>query len=369
MKKNIKYFILTIIIVLILPKKNYAKELDLSAKSFILMDEVSGRVLVEVNSREKLPMASTTKIMTALVAIENGNLEDKVKIDSESAGVIGSSIYLRDGEILSLKDLLYGLMLRSGNDSAVAIAKHIGGEVDAFVDMMNKKAKDIHAFDTSFANPHGLDEDGHYTTSYDLALITKEAFKNPLFRDIACTKSYKADRIRENYFLNKNKTLWDYDGADGVKIGYTHGARRCLVSTAKRNNMRLIAVSLNAKDWYNDNYKLFDHGFENYRPFLIYNKGQFMTQVYNEDGEDDIILVSKDDFIYPLTEKERDNVKIKIIKNNNISVPIIKGDRLGKIETYINGKLIKKGDLIAKYTVEKKSFIKKLVDILRFNNV
>lgn len=360
MKKIVKYFIL-IIAILVFPNKNYGEELDLSAKSFILMDEISGRVLIEKNSREKLPMASTTKIMTTLVAIENGNLEDNVKIDGESEGVEGSSIYLREGEVLNLKDLLYGLMLRSGNDSAVAIAKHIGGDTKSFIDMMNNKAKEIQAFDTSFANPHGLDEENHYTTSYDLALITREAFKNEIFRDIASTKSYRADRSRENYFLNKNKTLWDYEGADGVKIGYTHGARRCLVSTAKRSNMRLIAVSLNAPDWYNDNYKLFDYGFEHYKPFLIYNKGQFMTKVYNEKAEDDIILVSKNDFLYPLTEDEKENIKIKVNTNDNISLPIMKGDRLGKIETYLNGKLIKKDDLVAKYTVEERSFLNKLL--------
>lgn len=329
------------------------------------MDEVSGRILIEENSREKLPMASTTKIMTTLVAIENGRLEDLVKIDKESEGVIGSSIYLRSGEVLGLKDLLYGLMLRSGNDSAVAIAKHVGGDTDSFIDMMNKKALEINALDTRFANPHGLDEDGHYTTSYDLALITREAFKNKTFREIVAVKSYKADRSRENYFVNKNETLWGYEGGDGVKIGFTNKAKRCLVSTAKRGNMRLIAVSLNAQDWYNDNYTLFDYGFENYKPFLIYNKGQFMGKVCNQRGEDDIILISGNDFIYPLKKGEDKKIKIKLTEDAKISFPVIKGDVLGKIETYLDGKLIKTDNLIAKNTVKEKTFFKKLVSKLK----
>src|SRR5690606_37873939 len=170
--------------------------------SCILIDANTGRILFEKNPHVKMPMASTTKIMTALVALEYGNLEDEVIITKEAVGIEGSSIYLREGEIMSLEDLLYGLMLRSGNDAAVAIAIHVGGNLENFIDLMNKKAKEIGAVNTNFTNPHGLHDDLHYTTAYDLALITREAFKYEEFAKIAGTKSYISNRVENNYYYN-----------------------------------------------------------------------------------------------------------------------------------------------------------------------
>lgn len=334
-----------------------AEELNLSGSSYILMDEESGRILLEREAYKKMSMASTTKIMTALIAIENGNLEDKVVIDSESAGVEGSSIYLQAGEIVSLKDLLYGLMLRSGNDSSLAIAKHIGGSEADFLTMMNEKAKLIKAVNTNFANPHGLSHTDHYSTAYDLALITKEAFKNQIFREIFATKTYIANREKNNYFVNKNKTLWEYKWGDGGKTGYTMQSGRCLVSSAKKNGMRLIAVSLNARNWFKDNYKLFDYGFDNFTPYVIYDKNQFIKKINIVNGKEDLNVVTKKGLIYPLQENEKDKIKLKLNLKENVKAPVKEGSTLGTIEAYLDGVLINRSEVLAKNSVSKKSML------------
>lgn len=335
--------------------------LPLSAASYILIDETSGRVLLAHNEHKKMPMASTTKIMTALVALENGNLKAKVVVDEDSVNTEGSSIYLKDQEEISLEDLLYGLMLRSGNDSAVAISKHIAKTEEDFVKMMNVKARTIGALNTNFENSHGLTHENHYSTAYDLALITREAFKNKTFEKISGTKSHTANRESDNYFVNKNKTLWEYEGGDGGKTGYTMNAGRCLVSSAKRNGMRLIATSLNARDWFNDNYKLFDYGFENYKHYLIYDKNQFMKKVNIINGKEELNIIVKNDLVYPLTEEERGMIKINMIINKDISAPIKNGDKIGLLETYLNGILIKTEDLIAGNNVKRISLIDRIL--------
>lgn len=333
-----------------------------SAASYILIEENSGRILLEGNAHEKMPMASTTKIMTALVAIENGNLEDIVEIDEKCINVEGSSIYLKEGEKIILIDLLYGLMLRSGNDSAVAIANHIGGSEEEFIAMMNKKAKEIGAVKTNFTNPHGLHDENHYTTAYDMALITREAFKHEEFEEISATKSYTSDREKDNYFLNKNKTLWEYEGGDGGKTGYTMASGRCLVSSARREDMRLIAVSLNAPNWFNDNYKLMDYGFENYKLYSVYEKGQLITLKDIKNATDEKIpLVPQGDFIYPLKDEEVKGVKLSFTTDEKIEAPVYKDDVFGKIEVFLDGKLIKKDNLLAKYDVEKESIINRIL--------
>lgn len=194
----------------------------ISAQSGVLIDGTSGRVLYEHNAHSKMPMASTTKIMTGLLACESGKLNDIVKTSPFASGTEGSSLWLKIGEKQTLENLTYGLLLKSGNDAAVAIAEYLGGNVDAFTLMMNKRAKNIGATDTSFKNPHGLDADGHYTTAYDLALIAREAMKNNKFREIASTKTYSIPMEGEKWdraLKNHNKLLWQYEGCIGVKTG------------------------------------------------------------------------------------------------------------------------------------------------------
>lgn len=367
MKNRYKYIILILILISILSFNiAYGENMSLSAQSYILIDGRTGRVLYERNAHSKIPMASTTKIMTTLVALEKGNIDDKIEIKKESVGVEGSSIYLREGEVISLKDMLYGLMLRSGNDVAEAIALHIGGNQENFISLMNNKAKSIGALNTNFANPHGLHHDLHYSTAYDLALITKAAFSYSEFADIVKSKSYIADREENNYFYNKNKTLWQYNGGDGVKTGYTMAAGRCLVSSASRNGMRLIAVSLNARDWFNDNYKLLDYGFENYKQSFIYDKGQFMKKAIVVDGDkENINLVSEESFFYPLKENEREKITVSIDVPSEVQAPIEKGTKIGYINTYLDGQLINRGNLIAKDSIKELNIIEKFFNKIR----
>ncbi len=240
------------------------------AKSAIVIDQETGRVLYEKNSHEKLPMASTTKIMTLLVALEKGNLKDIVTVSKRAASVGGSSIWLSPGEKIDMESLLYGLMLNSGNDAATAIAEHIGGSVENFAKIMNEKAKEIGAYDTHFVTPSGLDIgiDDHYTTAYDLALITRYAFRYPKFAEIVSTKEKTIPwegKEWDRYLRNKNKLLWIYEGADGVKTGFTNKAGRCLVSSATREGRRFIAVVLNSPPMWEDSIKILDYAFSKYK--------------------------------------------------------------------------------------------------------
>ena len=343
----------------------YADALDLSATSCVLIDEISGRVILEKNAHKKMAMASTTKIMTALIALENCNQKDEVKIDEKSINIEGSSIYLKNEEVISMEDLLYGLMLRSGNDSAVAIANYISEDEEQFIKLMNEKAISLGALNTNFTNPHGLSHNDHYSTAYDLALITREAFKYDLFRDIVSTKSHNANRDANGYFVNKNKTLWEYPGGDGVKIGYTMAAGRCLVSSAMRDGMRLIAVSLQAPNWFNDNYKIMDYGFDNYKPYTIYSKNHLMKKVQIDDESTWLNLVSESDLIYPLKAEEVSLVKVNVVTMDDIKLPIKKGDILGSINTYLDGVLIKKDNLVSQNDIKEKSIIDRLIDFLK----
>ncbi len=232
---------------------------DVSAKAAVLIEAESGRVLFEKNPDSRLPMASTTKIMTALVALESGDLERNVTVAGEAEGVEGSSVYLHKGDRTTLIDLLYALMLQSANDAAVAIAVDVGGTQDRFVEMMNEKSRMLGLSDTHFDNPNGLDSKTHYTTANDLARLCAYAMKNELFREIVSTKVYDIT-LNEKLVrvVNHNKLLWRLDGACGVKTGYTKASGRCLVSSVERNGKTYIAVTLNAPDDWSDHKKLYE---------------------------------------------------------------------------------------------------------------
>lgn len=233
---------------------------EISAKQAILMDSKSGEVLFERNADEKGYPASTTKIMTAMVTLDickqiGVGLDQTVTIPKEAAGVEGSSLYLKEGEERTLENLLYGVMLRSGNDGATALAEVMGGNTAHFVDLMNEKAEKLGCTGTHFVNPTGLYDDQHYTTARDLAVITRRAMKNKTFRKIVGSKSWEE-------YTNKNKTVFQYEGATGVKIGFTKMSGRTLVASAKRDGRELICVVLSDGNWFNDAYALMDYGFE-----------------------------------------------------------------------------------------------------------
>lgn len=281
------------------------------ARAATLIDVTSGRIIYSVKGEEILPIASLTKIMTAIVAIEHGRLDDKVKVGKNAFAKEGSSLYLKLGEQMTLSNLLYGLMLRSGNDAASAIAEHVGGSEEGFVYLMNEKAKQLGLTHSHFSNPHGLDTKAHYSSASDMAKLTAYALHNPVFREIVRTKVKTAPNPNDPWeykWANKNKMLRLYDGADGVKTGYTKIARRCLVSSATRNGQQLAVVTLNDGDDWNDHAKLLDFGFSNYPLKPLVEKGEPVRQ-----GGD---WITGSGFNYPLRNGEEQLVvkKLKLIK-------------------------------------------------------
>lgn len=237
----------------------------------VVIESTTGRIMSGKNYDAKLPMASTTKVVTAAIAVNSGKLDEIVTIPKEACDIEGSSIYLREGEKLTLRDLVYGLMLRSGNDAATAIALYLGGSIDGFASVMNDYARSVGANNTNFVNPHGLHDDNHYTTAYDLAIMTAKALENPEFRKIVSCKNYKieSEGFETRYIANKNKMLNMYDGAIGVKTGYTKAAGRCLVSAAERDGVTAISVVLNEPNMWEKSISNLDYAFNNCRSIRI----------------------------------------------------------------------------------------------------
>ena len=267
---------LAVIIGWLLPSAASAEEVGTSAAACVIIDAESGRILLSHNAESPLPMASTTKVMTALLAIEGGNLDAPVTCSRSAFGVPGTSIYLAEGETLTLREMLYGLMLASGNDAAIAIAEHIGGTVEEFCRMMTARARELGCTNTVFLTPHGLPCEGHYTTAHDLALIAREAMLHPVFREIVGTSRATIPWEGRNYdrvLNNKNKLLTTYEGATGIKTGYTKKAGRCLVFGAERNGLEIIGAVLNCPDWFNEAARLMDLAFERYEAVTMLTAG------------------------------------------------------------------------------------------------
>lgn len=276
---------------------------DIGGSSLLVMEQTTGRVLASANAHAQLPMASTTKILTAITVLQHVDLNKEVMIDPQAEGVEGSSIYLRRGEKWTVRDLLYGLMLRSGNDAAVQLAITAGGTVERFVDYMNHTAYQAGAFKSHFCNPHGLHDDDHYTTAYDLACITRFAMANEDFARIVATKryTYTGPDGEQHVFVNKNKMLTGYPGATGVKTGYTRKAGRCLVSSANRDGMQLICVALNIYDMWQQSAKAMDGAFAQYTMTTLMRAGER----YPVRWKDSMIDVTvRNDVAYPLAQNE-----------------------------------------------------------------
>ena len=284
-----------------------------SASSAILMEQQSGRILYEKEAHEVRRIASITKIMTAILAIESGKLNDLVKVTENAVRAEGSSIYLKPGETIKLEDLVYGMMLRSGNDSAVAIAEHVGGSLEGFVYLMNQKASEIGMDQTHFANPHGLDDhEDHYSTAYDMALLTRYAMSNDTYKLISGTKVHRAPNPTENWdrvWKNKNRLLTElYDYTTGGKTGYTKRAKRTLVTTATKGDLNLIAVTLNGPDDWNDHINMYENGFHNFELVKVLKKG-IIKEV--EDALYKKKVYIKHDILYPITKEERDLFRVE----------------------------------------------------------
>jgi len=338
----------------------------ISAASAIVMDANSGRVLYEKNAYTRRPMASTTKIMTAIVAIEKGKLDDVVTVSKTAASVGGSTIRLKAGEKLTLLEMLYGLMLRSGNDAAIAIAEHIGGSVDKFLDMMNKKAELLGAKNTQFKSPHGLDKDGHYSTAYDLALITRYALNNPVFSRIVGTKSVQ---ITARSLHNTNEMLSLYPGADGVKTGYTGLAGRCLVTSATRAGWRIISVVLNCpsrSQRAQSSKAILDYAFNNYKPYTILKAEEEIRQLPVIKGTAPTVSVkSAEEITLPLKRDEVGAIEARIELPDSLEAPVYAGEDIGVVEYAVKGRVIAQSPLKIWEDVRRKYVIDYLMDILR----
>ena len=344
-----------------------AYALSSSAKGMCVIDKDSKRILYSKNENEKLPMASTTKVVTLITVLQNcDDLDEYIQVDDAAVGVEGTSIYLRKDETIKVRDLLYGLMLRSGNDAATALACHVGGSIEGFAEMMNELAKNVGANNSHFMNPHGLDNPQHYTTAYDLALITAYALNNPIFQEVVSTKNYVIEATNKSdkrYLTNKNKLLSALDGCCGVKTGYTSKAGRCLVSACSREERTTVCVVLNCGPMFEESTTLLNSSFEDFENVKIIDKNK---EIYNEyiinENEGKLYLYTEEDYYYPLKKNEMKDLRLEysVTLDNAKS-----GDNVGEIKIFLKNDLIKTLKL---YTMNK---IDKLIDskTLQINEV
>lgn len=328
-----------------------------SARSAVLMDGQTGRILYEKLPDQQSLIASTTKIMTALVVCEQCNVLDRMEIPKEAVGVEGSSMYLQEGEVLTIQELLYGLMLHSGNDAAVALAIYCGGTVEGFAELMNDKARQLGLTNTHFVNPNGLDAPGHYSSARDLAILAAYAMENPIFRQ---TVSAKTVTIGQRTLRNHNKLLWQVEGADGVKTGYTRAAGRILVSSATRDGRRLVAVTIYAPDDWRDHKLLLEQGFSQFTPTVIVTAEQCLGTVEIAGGQESSVeLIACEDFSYPLTENE--TTEIILPSPGFVYAPVAEGQDAGFAYIYLDDALVGKVQLRYGTTVEQETVPEKTI--------
>lgn len=327
---------------------------DTSAKAAILMDMDSGRVIYGKNVHYVQSVASISKIMTAIVAIENGDIEKEVMIGDEVLKAYGSGIYVQIGEKIKLEDLLYGLMLRSGNDAAIAISVFVAGDTGKFVKLMNEKAKEIGMKNTTFNNPSGLDEEkGNFSSAYDMALLMSYAMKNKEFRKITGTKDHTVKTNKNVYkWHNKNKLLSTYRYTTGGKTGFTKIAKRTLVTSASKDDVNLTVVTINDGDDFNDHKSLYEEAFSEYGSYRILNKGVINIIGENYYEKDELYL--KKDFNYLLRENEKNIVKFKYEVNKKRNYKT--GDNVGLVKVYLGDKVVHEENIYVKKNKEKKGF-------------
>ena len=322
----------------------------ISAQKAILVDGVTGRVLYDKNADDRSLIASTTKIMTAFIVCQQCNVLDRVRIPAEAVGVEGSSMYLKEGEVLTVQELLYGLMLHSGNDAAVALAIYCGGTVEGFAQLMNDKAHALGLEDTHFANPNGLDAPDHYSTARDLAVLARYAMEDPIFSQTVSTKQIKCG---ERYLTNHNKLLWQVEGAEGIKTGYTKAAGRILVSSARRNDRRLICVTINAPDDWRDHAQLLNEGFDAYAVQRIVSAGELLgtTEVAGGDVET-VELIAGEDFDYALREEETPHIELP--EHGFVYAPVCQDGEAGVAYVMLGDTVIGRIPMVYGETVEQK---------------
>ena len=330
----------------------------LNAEAAIAVESSTGRILYQKNAFDKRAMASTTKIITAIVAIEYGGFDEVVTVSSNAAYTGGSTIKLKQGEKIKLLDLLYGLMLMSGNDAAVAIAEHVAGSEEEYIKLMNAKAAGLSATNTNFVTVHGLDNENHYTTAYDMAIITAYCMKNDMFRKIVSTAE---THISERTLRNTNDLLFTYEGTIGVKTGFTNNAGRCLVASAKRDDMEIITVVLGCADKksrFSDSRKLLDYVFKNYSMKTLIKEGDRVTSIAVIKGkEKEVDLLCTDTIILPINQKESAEYVVNFTVQNEIQAPISENDVIGKLYISYNDENLAVSELEIAEDVDNKSVL------------
>lgn len=329
-----------------------AESFDVSAVSAVVIEAETGTVLYEKNMNEHRAMASTTKIMTAILTIEAGDLDREFTVDPLAIRVEGTSMGLRENDRVSRRDLLYGILLPSGNDAANAAAVSVSGSISAFVEKMNKKAEELELADTHFATPSGLDASGHYTTAYDLARLAAYAMKNEVFRGIVGCQSKEVEFGNPPFkrtLYNSNKMLRNYPGAIGVKTGFTDNARRCLVSAAEKDSVTLIAVTLNAPNDWNDHTKMLDYGFTQVSAYPLETGCSAKVAVA---GTEKTVGVYADSASLSLKPEQRQILERRVLLPRMVYGEVRKGDKLGSIEFLLDGRVVKKVPLYAADNVE-----------------
>lgn len=353
----------------------------LNSRIALVYDRASGRILFDKNGDKTTPMASTTKIMTAIVVVENSNLSDIVTIDSKSAGTGGSRLGLKKNDKITVNDLLYGLMLRSGNDAAVALAIHVGGSVEGFAELMNKKARKLNLTSTHFMVPHGLDMDGHYTTAYELAKMADYALKNKKLKEIVSTKTCTIN-INNNpkVISNTNELLGSVSGVYGVKTGFTNGAGRCLVTACKRDSLDIITVIIGAdtkKIRTSDSMKLIEYSFKNYQIINIKQKVEEQFEKWKELNEKRIIInkgknskveLKLEDINFEkmaVKNTQLDNITIEINSLYYLEAPIEKNRVIGNVKIMLGKDTIGVLQIYNKNEIKKKDVKSYLMEFLR----
>lgn len=329
-------------------------------RAAVLIDSKSGKILYAKNADEPLPPASTTKIVTAIITLENCKLSDMVTAQKDATIVEPSAIGLKEGERISVENHLWALLLKSANDSAVALADHVSGSVGEFAEFMNSRARDWGATNSNFTNPNGLPDPNHYSTARDLAYIAKHAMENPEFRKFVATKVKvipRDDDTAIKWLQNHNKMLWQYEGASGIKTGYTKAAKQCLVTSAEKNGQELIAVVLGSEgtNIWSDGKTLLDYGFNNYVTYKHKDANIELQSVEVIKGTEMVSLVTQEPFFYTLSKGEPDTLTEKVVVNTDLTAPIKKGQVLGKLLFLLKGEEIGFVNLVAGNDVAVKS--------------
>ncbi len=340
----------------------YANTIDISSPAAVVICEDTGRILLDKNMNEKRKMASLTKLMTSIILVENCKMDEKITIDKRACYIGGSEAGIKPNEEVTTKDLLYGMLLPSGNDCALAVAYHIGGDIENFANIMNKKAVELGLKNTSFANPHGLDSDNHYTTAYEMALIAKYAKEyNEIEKAVSTTSTTVKFGERNVFLSNTNALLRTYEAATGMKTGFTNGANRCLVSSATKDNLNLIAVVLGSdtsKIRFNDSVKILDKVFNTYSYKDISNFLNIYINIPIIKGNNDCYIRNYAYEKYEaLTDEEYS--KIKVVENfiNKINAPMYKGDYIGTYSLMLDDEILYSKDFYLEEDIPKKNFI------------